>query len=255
MTGAAPPRTARNSCQGLGVALHCAVGAAPAIAGCNGNPCLNTSSPGIAEEPALPVLQQIATALTEHGWGVFTDALPPGLPEALAVRAQDLSGYRTAGVGRASAAQINRFVRRDEIAWIAGSGAAEAAWLTWTEALRVHLNRTLLLGLDEFESHFARYRSGSFYRRHLDAFSDQPSRVISLVTYLNPDWVPGDGGELVLYGPDLTELGRFPPTLGTLIVYLSDTYPHEVLPATRLRFSVAAWFRRRPDLPVDARAH
>jgi hypothetical protein len=32
---------------------------------------------------------------------------------------------------------------------------------------------------------------------------------------------------------------------GTLVVFLSDRFPHEVLPARRERLSLAGWFRRR----------
>ena len=35
------------------------------------------------------------------------------------------------------------------------------------------------------------------------------------------------------------------PRGGTLVVFLSDRFPHEVLPARRERLSLAGWFRRR----------
>jgi SM-20-related protein len=33
------------------------------------------------------------------------------------------------------------------------------------------------------------------------------------------------------------------PTYGTLVVFLSDEFPHEVLKAHRDRYSIAGWFR------------
>ena len=64
-------------------------------------------------------------------------------------------------------------IRRDEICWIDGSTAAGAAWLQWTAELMQLLNRRLFLGLFSFESHYAHYRAGDFYKVHLDAFRGQ----------------------------------------------------------------------------------
>ena len=100
----------------------------------------------------------------------------------------------------------------------------------------------LFLGLFNFESHFAVYRPGDFYRRHLDAFRGDSNRVLSLVTYLNSDWDPEDGGELVIYPQDEPAL-RVTPGFGTLVLFLSASFPHEVLAARRERYSVAGWFR------------
>jgi SM-20-related protein len=33
------------------------------------------------------------------------------------------------------------------------------------------------------------------------------------------------------------------PLMGTIAIFLSEEFPHEVLPATRDRFSIAGWFR------------
>ena len=33
------------------------------------------------------------------------------------------------------------------------------------------------------------------------------------------------------------------PELGTLVIFLSEDIPHEVLPAMRDRYSIAGWFR------------
>jgi SM-20-related protein len=35
------------------------------------------------------------------------------------------------------------------------------------------------------------------------------------------------------------------PQAGTLMVFMSAQWPHEVLPATRDRLSITGWFRRR----------
>ncbi len=35
------------------------------------------------------------------------------------------------------------------------------------------------------------------------------------------------------------------PQAGTLLVFMSEKWPHEVLPATRDRLSITGWLRRR----------
>jgi len=116
-------------------------------------------------------------------------------------------------------------------------------WLTM-EALRVELNRALLLGLDELEAHYALYPAGARYARHSDCFRDDAARVLSSVLYLNSDWHRDDGGQLRLYLPHDASLDIY-PELGTLVLFLSAEFEHEVLPAKRERLSVAGWFRRR----------
>ena len=210
------------------------------------------SLPDSRSAPSDPAaaFEIVAAALVDSGWGVFTGLIPEPLVRRLAAAARTLESYRAAGVGRNTDTQLNHFVRRDRIVWIDGSDPAGRDWLHWSEGLRAHLNRTLMLGLSSFESHFACYPPGAFYRRHLDAFRGEANRVVSVVCYLNEGWMPGDGGELVLYDETARELGRFPPVAGTLAVYLSEQFPHEVLPTRADRYSLAGWFRRRAELPL-----
>jgi len=114
------------------------------------------------------------------------------------------------------------------------------------EQLRLTLNRTLQLGLFEFESHFARYSEGASYARHLDQFRGDSHRKLSCVLYLNENWTAQDGGELRFYlngdGPEFEDVL---PQGGRLVVFLSGQFAHEVLPATRERMSIAGWFKTR----------
>jgi SM-20-related protein len=106
------------------------------------------------------------------------------------------------------------------------------------------LNQRLFLGLFSFESHYAHYAPGAYYKRHYDAFRGEANRVLSVVCYLNPNWSASDGGELVLYRDEQDREGlKVVPLYGTVVVFLSEEFPHEVLPASRDRYSVAGWFR------------
>lgn len=196
------------------------------------------------------LLERVATALHDTGYIVLDDVLPPLLAQGL-IRELDEQldgGLRPAGVGRGGDFQHNPDIRRDKICWLEGRTPAAAAFLHWMDALRTGLNRRLFLGLFDYEAHFALYEPGDFYQTHRDAFRDAtgagPGRKLSTVVYLNPGWVEGDGGELVLYDEaGEKRLEKVAPLMGRLLVFLSEDFPHEVLPATFARKSIAGWFR------------
>lgn len=197
--------------------------------------------------PCSPQLfGRIAGDLREKGYSINPCALPPGLADGLLQHLHTMSAqqFAPAAIGREQDQVINGFVRKDNICWITGESAAGCQWLEWTHKLQVFLNRELFLGLFSFESHFAHYPPGGFYRRHLDAFRGESNRILSVVAYLNPCWQADDGGELVLYPePDCPRGITVAPALGTLAVFLSEEVEHEVLATRRDRFSVAGWFR------------
>lgn len=203
-----------------------------------------------------PVFARIAEDLIRQSWSVVDQALPAGLSLSLLSSLQQHSDadFNEAGTGRNQDHQLNPFVRRDRIRWISGENSAEQEWLSWSAALQHYLNRRLFLGLFSFESHFAHYGPGDFYKKHLDAFKPNGKergarREVSLVTYLNPAWQTEDGGELLIYdqsGQQVIE--QVLPRQGTVVVFLSTEVPHEVLPAQRDRYSIAGWFRLNGSL-------
>lgn len=194
----------------------------------------------------------IAQALTVQGYCIIPDALASmdHVGQDLFLQACQMPdhAFSPAGIGRQQDHIQNSFVRRDEIHWIDGKTPAEQAWLDWNQALKTYLNRRLFLGLFSYESHFAHYRPGAFYKKHMDAFRGEANRVLTTVFYLNPSWTTEDGGELVIYpehDPDNqgSILEKVMPTFGTMVIFLSEEFPHEVLPAMRDRYSIAGWFR------------
>lgn len=192
------------------------------------------------------IFRRIAEALTRDGYALVPDAIDLNLLQALRARIEHLGAddFVPAGIGRAQEQMKNEFVRRDEIHWLERSDPTEAQWLVWVDALRDYLNRRLFLGLFSYEAHFAHYAPGAFYKRHVDAFRGEANRILSTVLYLNEGWQHADGGQLVLY-PEvgLEPLAKVDPVMGTLAVFLSEEFPHEVLPAARHRFSIAGWCR------------
>lgn len=187
--------------------------------------------------------------LAERGWSMQPSFLPQALTLELAAecRRRDTEGaLAPAAIGRGDAMEVREGIRGDHILWLeAGKSVVCDRYLTLMEELRQSLNQELFLGLEEFECHFALYPPGAFYKTHLDRFRDDDSRCITAVVYLNPDWQEGDGGTLRMHLPDGSHLD-VPPLAGTLVVFLSGDFPHEVLVTQTDRLSLTGWFRRRP---------
>ena len=113
--------------------------------------------------------------------------------------------------------------------------------LNFLEQLKEKINQRFFLGLQEFECHLAYYPPGTFYKKHLDRFDKDGSRKLTFIFYLNQEWSPEDGGELVMYDHQDQVVERIFPMPGTFVCFLSDEYPHEVKAATRERRSFTGW--------------
>lgn len=176
----------------------------------------------------------------QHGLVVIANACPATLTAALLVEAQQ-ADLQPAGVGRGQQLQQNQQIRRDSTCWLDGHSATQQQYLQLMELLQQAMNRRCFLGLTHYESHFARYRQGDFYQKHLDAFKGRSNRVLTSVFYLNS---VAQGGALQIYSEDEQPLLQVQPTAGTLVLFESERFPHEVLSASDERFSIAGWFRK-----------
>jgi len=188
----------------------------------------------------------IADALAGPGWIVVDDFIDGALAAALNAQAQVLE-LVPARIGNGPQRRAVQVLRSDRTRWIEEPGAnpAEHELLARLGALRLALNRSLFAGLESFECHYAHYAPDAHYQRHLDRFRDDDRRLVSCVLYLNPDWQESHGGALRLYDAADATLTDVLPRSCRFVVFLSDRFPHEVLPATRDRYSIAAWFLRR----------
>ena len=189
---------------------------------------------------------ELASGLTDAGWWWCPGFLPP--TEAQALRAELLAQRHLmipAAIGRGNGRQLDPAERGDLTRWLDGSAPAQQRFLARMETLRLALNQRLQLGLFDYEAHYACYPTGAGYRRHYDAFRGRASRVLSTAFYLNEDWLTADGGELVLWNESGGELARLLPGLGDAVFFLSERFPHAVLPAMRERYSIAGWFHHR----------
>lgn len=197
------------------------------------------------KEILLVDILRIADALADHGYLIVPQFLEQPKAQRLYQYAEALqpSQWHLAAIGRQQQQTVNTNVRGDTIHWLSADEPTEAAYLATMNELRNGLNRELFMGLFDYEAHLACYRPGAYYKKHLDAFKGRSNRILTTVLYLNPEWSEADGGELVIYGERGEVLTKVLPTLGTLVIFLSDKFVHEVKPGFKERFSVTGWFR------------
>lgn len=191
-------------------------------------------------------IENIADHLEHSGYIVLEMPLLDTLLTQLFTRCQDdgPARFQAAHIGRgANKKQINS-IRGDVISWLEETDSIDQAYLAWMEKLRIGLNAALYLGLFDYESHYAIYGAGTGYAKHSDVLNGKKNRILSTVLYLNEDWQSRDGGELILFEPTGTAvIATVAPKFGTMIIFLSESFPHEVLLAHHTRRSIAGWFR------------
>ncbi|MCV5334740.1 2OG-Fe(II) oxygenase, partial [Escherichia coli] len=81
-----------------------------------------------------------------------------------------------------------------------------------------------------------KYEEGDFYQKHLDCFKGNENRRLTTVFYMNESWTEKDAGELVVYDLNDNKIATIPPQSGRLLLFLSEQFPHEVLPTNAERF-------------------
>lgn len=189
-----------------------------------------------------------ADALAADGWCMLAGLMHPAQTQALARECAAMHDASLLLPARTGAARIASSLRGDSTRWFVTGAMSvpQQMFADRLDTLRMALSRELMLSLVDGESHYAVYRPGAGYARHLDRLRNNDARVISTVFYLNQDWHEADGGALRLYLDDGSSRDIYPHA-GALALFLSARFEHEVLPATRDRMSIASWLRQRPS--------
>jgi SM-20-related protein len=187
----------------------------------------------------------ICDALAGPGWIVIphflTDEAVQNLNSIISVRSDD---FIPAGIGRKQTQQVQKNIRGDEILWVNDDDPDLTQENLRMSDLKSTMNKELYLSLVSFEWHFARYAIGSFYQRHSDQHQNNKTRAVTVVQYLNQDWLETDGGHLEIFLKDNDSI-KITPQGGTLVVFMSEKFEHQVLPASRERLSLTGWYRQR----------
>ena len=189
----------------------------------------------------------LVQGMLEDEYGMVEDFVSPALVVKLRnnLLARLAAGRMSqGGVGQNASFRENIAVRRDEISWIEDdhTNADEETYFRLFWGFLAYLNRTCYTGLNGFESHYAHYGLGSFYKKHRDQFKADSGRKYSIVLYLNDLWLEEDGGQLIIYRKD--DKVSVSPLGGKVVFFQSDKSEHEVLSSTRPRMSIAGWMKR-----------
>ena len=208
--------------------------------------------------PSTIIIGEIADQLQRVGYIVLDKPLLDELPALLLARCQNDGSagkgnptdgnprFRSAHIGRGMARRQDIAIRGDVISWLDNTHSIDETYLAWMEQLRLGLNAALYLGLFEFECHYAIYGAGNGYGKHSDVLGGSKNRILSTVLYLNEEWQTCDGGVLLLFDPSGDKvIAKISPSFGTMIIFLSECFPHQVCISNAPRRSVAGWFRGR----------
>ena len=204
-------------------------------------------------------LYELINQLVAQGYTIIDQAIPLDLVTQLRQEALNLQKnglMQRAKTGQAPKSNLTNELRGDFTYWLEDAEdrlSATSAYLEHMQAIKVSINQSLYLGLFDYETHYAIYPAGTGYSKHLDQFQQGKAgntngqRKISTALYLNEHWQTQDGGQLRLYLDDNLENSHIDiePLTGRLVIFLSDRFWHEVLPAKRDRVSLTGWFRTR----------
>lgn len=186
-------------------------------------------------------INALIDSLSTQGWYVWDDFLISS--EIQAIKHCIPNILQDARIGHRDSLQGNRAIRGDQTVWLEPEmGAPVALYMDKMEEIRQALNYQLYLGLRDFETHFCRYLNGGFYKKHVDNPRGVGRRKVTTVLYMNESWKSGDGGELVVFDKNDNHLFKLEPLAGRMIFFMSEEFPHEVLPTEQKRESIAGWF-------------
>ncbi len=191
------------------------------------------------------MFDQIIQELTHKGYSYQQQILKP--EHLLEMAPLFNETFHAARVGKNKGPQRIEEIRGDWICWLDPLNPKKEALFTLSllENLKSALNQHLYLGVKDFECHLARYPSGSFYKKHLDQFETDSSRCLSFIFYVHTEWENKDGGELILYNKQNEVLETILPEPGSLVVFLSRDFPHEVKVCHKERRSLTGWMHTK----------
>ena len=191
--------------------------------------------------------ETLITSYIENNVGIADDFLSAELCQHLKeniLRLQELNQLKAAGIGNDSKMVFNDTIRKDVIYWLDRNhnNEHENAFFDKIDAFVAHLNQSCYTNIKSYEFHYSLYEPGSFYKPHFDQFEDNASRQFSMISYLNANWKPNDGGELQIYQEHNNQ--KIAPTHGKTVFFKSQDLEHEVLVTNERRFSVTGWLKR-----------
>lgn len=180
---------------------------------------------------------KMVNSLAEKGWFFQSNVFDEKFVND-AVSTFSNQSLKSAGIG--SQAIRHSEIRNDSIFWLEKEQTEFSdSYLQFFESIKNTLNENLYLGIKSHEVHYAKYPQGGFYKPHLDNFQGKNKRVVTVITYLNQNWHPQDGGVLKLHLPE--GIKEIQPKAGSMIAFISEQILHEVAPSFKERHSLTGW--------------
>lgn len=196
-----------------------------------------------------PLYENIIADLTNKQYSIvdnfFTSEEVVALRESLLHKYEE-DTFKKSAIGNRTNEVVKKAIRGDIILWIDENNInpSEQLFFNKINDLKDYLNRTCFMGINQKEFHYAIYPEGTFYKRHLDTFQNDDRRKLSFVCYLNEEnWLPENGGELVLYLEKGEEVVY--PFPGKVVIFESQILEHEVKSVNTPRLSITGWLKTR----------
>lgn len=194
--------------------------------------------------------QELSEQILQNNFGIvrhlFSDNILKSMKEFCLLQYQQ-GEFEKAKIGKGIEKQRITEIRNDYILWLSDYAHEKTvrSFLDEIYQLMDYLSEFFRISLNRYEGHYAIYPPGSFYKKHLDQFSDTSNRLISCVVYLNDEWDEKDGGQLRVYHKENSnEFTDIFPEFGKVVCFRSDCVEHEVIKTTAKRFSITGWMRR-----------
>lgn len=192
--------------------------------------------------------EELIQGLIDNEYGSLDDFFLPNTLAGLRTNMSILNSsgeMKHAGIGNKLDFKNDTSIRGDKINWIDEQSSNVHEELYFKKIWRFihHMNNTCFTSIKSFESHYANYEIGSFYKRHVDQFKNEKGRKFSMALYLNEDWKTEDEGLLSLYPTKGTQKD-ITPLEGRIVFFRSNEMEHEVHPSsTRERKSITGWLK------------
>ncbi len=211
------------------------------------SPSLN--QPPFRQKLSPKELDEILETIEETGFyscDEFIDSFAVAFWKEFAEMHANQDHFRDSTIGKNGFEKKNSDIRSDKIFWIDSFTGTTEPLGDWLMSLATELKNHFRMPVDDIEAHFSVYPSGSRYQKHIDNATGQSNRMFTFIFYLNPEWKSGDGGELVVYDAEDPNLPmtQVAPRGGTFVLFRSDLFHHEVLPAHVPRYAFTGWLRR-----------
>lgn len=190
--------------------------------------------------------ETLISSFIEHKIGIATNFLTISLANELKKNLLNLNNQQQlfkAGTGNKKDINQSIKVRSDVIYWLdkEHNNKAENDFFIQIESFIKYLNMNCYSGIVDYEFHYSLYEIGCFYVKHIDQFKNDSKRSFSMISYLNNNWQPNDGGELMIYKE--SSIQKITPNEGKTILFKSNEMPHEVLLTNQPRMSVTGWLK------------